>query len=531
MTLRIWPKVRPLFSLLLLLFSSWLPIANASSPKLVYPYEKNDPGTPLNAIDSLIMQNLQAQGFQPAALCSDEVFVRRVYFDLIGTLPESRAVQAFLDDHRPEKRAVLIEELMKRDEFADYWSMKWCDLLRVKAEFPINLWPNAVQAYHRWVHKAMRDNMPMDQFARELLTSSGSNFRVGPVNFYRAVQGRSPEVIAGAVALTFLGTRLEKWPPESRKGFEAFFSRIAYKGTGEWKEEIVCLDPASTTTLHAAYPDGTAVDIPVGQDPRKVFADWLLAPDNPCLSRNMANRIWFWLMGRGIIHEPDDIRPDNPPSNPELLAFLEEELAKAKYDQRHLFRLILNSRTYQQSSIPRSDNPQTESLFGCYAVRRLDAEVLIDALCFLGGAGENYESPIPEPFTYIPNNQRTIALADASITSQFLEMFGRPARDTGLQTERNNQVTDAQRLHLLNSTHVQKKIEDSWRLKALPKQARGNRENLIRLLYVSVLSRHPVPEEISAAQAYQKKLNLKDEQFVTDLAWALINSKEFLCRH
>lgn len=506
-------------------------LAAPANSQIIYPYEKDDAGVALNAIDPLVVAKLKERGIEPAPLCSDEVFVRRVYFDLIGTLPELREVQGFLDDRHPDKRAALIEELMARDEFADYWSMKWCDLLRVKAEFPINLWPNAVQAYHHWVRQAMRDNMPMDQFARELLTSSGSNFRVGPVNFYRAVQGRSPEAIAGAVALTFLGTRLNNWPPESRAGFEAFFSRVAYKGTSEWKEEIVCLDPASTTTLHAALPDGSAVEIPIGQDPRKVFADWLLAPGNPSLSRNIANRTWFWMMGRGIIHEPDDIRPDNPPVNEPLLAFLAQELMSAKYDQRHLFRLILNSRTYQQSSIPRSDNPEVETFFGCYAVRRHDAEVLIDALNWLGGSGENYESPIPEPFTFIPNNQRTIALADGSITSQFLEMFGRPARDTGLQTERNNQVTDAQRLYLLNSSHIQKKMEDSWRIKQLSRSARGNLEKLIRLVYLSVLSRHPLPNEIEAATAFQEKMKLKYDPFAADLAWALINSKEFLYKH
>jgi len=170
------------------------------------------------------------------------------------------------------------------------------------------------------------------------------------------------------------------------------------------------------------------VHITPEQDPRQVFADWLVAGDNPWFARSAVNRVWAWLMGRGIIHEPDDIRPDNPAVNPELLAYLEKELVDADYDLRHIYRLILNSRTYQQSSIPRSDAPESEALFAHYMVRRLDAEVLIDALCWIGGDGESYSSMIPEPFTFIPEYHPTVALADGSITSQFLEMFGRPTR-------------------------------------------------------------------------------------------------------
>lgn len=194
-------------------------------------------------------------------------------------------------------------------------------------------------------------------------------------------------------------------------------------------------------------------------DPREVFADWLIDPKNPWFTRNIVNRIWAWLLGRGIIHEPDDIRPDNPPSNPELLAYLEKELIAAKYDLRHLYRIILNSQTYQLSAIPASDKPQAEVNFAHYPLRRLEAEILIDALNQITGTTEKYSSAVPEPFTFIPEEQRSIELADGSITSSFLEMFGRSSRDTGLVGERNNSPSAAQRLHLLNSSHIQKKIE------------------------------------------------------------------------
>jgi len=328
-----------------------------------------------------------------------------------------------------------------------------------------------------------------------------------------------------------MGVRLEKWSQARRSGMEAFFSRVAYKKTAEWKEEIVYLDPAPADTLKAVLPNGVTVHIQPGKDPREVFAKWLTAPENPWFARNIVNRIWAWLLGRGIIHEPDDIRPDNPAVHPRLLAYLEKELVKADYDLRHIYRLILNSRTYQQSSIPRSDHPDAEVLFAYYPVRQLEAEVLVDALCWISGTRESYSSPIPEPFTFIPEENRSIELADGSITSQFLEMFGRPARDTGLESERNNQPTDAQRLHLLNSTHIQNKLERSRRLNGLIRTAKGNRRMLVNLIYLNILSRYPTPAELAAAVKYFQTKGINTRQATNDLAWVLINTKEFLYRH
>jgi len=494
-------------------------------------FEASGHTTSRNQIDVLMTQGLRRHDLVPANLCSDEVFIRRVYLNVIGTLPEPWEVNQFLRAKNPRKRTILIDRLLERDEFADYWSLKWGDVLRVKAEFPINLWPNAVQAYHRWIHDALKNNMPYDEFARTLLTSSGSNFRVGPVNFYRAIQGQEPSTIAAAVGLTFMGVRTDRWPEERRAGMEAFFSRVAYKKTAEWKEEIVYLDPTPTDPIQAVFPNGTAVTIAPDQDPRCVFADWLIAPENPWFARNIVNRLWAWLFGRGIIHEPDDIRPDNSPVHPEVLAYLEKELVEADYDLRHIYRLILNSATYQQSSIPRSTHPDAETFFACYPVRRLDAEVLIDALCWISGTRESYESMIPEPFTFIPEEHRSIELADGSITSQFLEMFGRPSRDTGLVLERNNEPTDAQRLHMLNSTHIQSKIERSWRIRNAIKSAKGNRRRMVNMVYVTVLSRYPTQAEAAVAMAYFKTKGINPRQAANDLVWALINTKEFLYRH
>ncbi|MEW6252810.1 MAG: DUF1553 domain-containing protein [Planctomycetota bacterium] len=497
----------------------------------VHPFEIAGELSEQNPIDACVLRALRARGIAPAHRCSDEVFIRRVFLDVIGTLPTPEEVRAFLADQRADKRAALIEKLFAREEFADYWALKWCDLLRVKAEFPINLWPNAVQGYHRWVRDALAQNRPYDQFARELLTASGSNFRVPPVNFYRAVQGREPAALARAAALTFMGVRIERWAQEQRRGFEAFFARVAFKSTAEWKEEIVLLNPAANEPLAAVFPDGQRVEVAVGVDPRRVFADWLIAPENPWFARNIVNRIWAWLLGCGIIHEPDDIGAHNPPAIPELLALLERELVVSKYDLRHVYRLILNSGTYQQSALARGEHADADQLFARYPVRRLDAEVLIDAFNQVFGGSEQYTSAIPEPFTFVPERQRTIALADGSISSPFLELFGRPPRDTGLESERDNRFTEGQALHLLNSSHIQKKIENSPHLSRLVQVAGPDRKRLVRSVYLRVLSRAPTEAELKAADEYLRTSGLPIRTAASDLAWALANSKEFLYRH
>jgi hypothetical protein len=497
----------------------------------VYPFESETVVAPGNVIDQYVALALKARDITPARACSDEVFVRRAYLDVIGALPQPVEVRDFLAGKNEGKRAALIDDLLAREEFADYQAMKWCDVLRVKAEFPINLWPNAVQAYHHWIRESIKTNKPYDQFAFELLTSSGSCFRVPPVNFYRAVQSREPSALAEAVALTFMGERIQKWPEDRRAGMAALFSRVRYKTTAEWKEEIVYLDPEKTDAFEAVLPDGTTAKVPAGEDARLAFARWLISKDNPRFIRGIANRVWAWIMGRGIIHEADDIRADNPPSNPALLACLERELARADFDLKALYRLILNSRTYQQSSIPRSNNPQAAALFAYYPVRRVDAEVLIDALCHVTGTREGYSSPIPEPFTFIPEDEATVALADGSISSTFLETFGRPPRDTGLESERSNTPTDSQRLHLLNSTHVRQKIERGPRIREIIRDAQGNRRELVTMLYLTILSRYPTQAETGMAEAYFGSGTGISEKAANDIAWALVNSKEFLYRH
>ena len=547
---------------LLIAVVAWLAVvAGAAPPEIASNvFESSTMPVADTPIDQLVFGKLQQLHIQPV-LCSDAVFVRRAYLDVIGTLPTAQEAKEFIQDpDTKNKRGLLIDRLLERPEFADYWAMKWGDILRIKAEFPVNLWPNAAQVYYRWVQASIVENKPYDKFVRELLTASGSNFRVGPVNFYRAIQNRTPDGIAGAVALTFMGTRVESWPTNRLAGLAAFFSQIGYKSTREWKEEYVFWDPlnsagwaANTNTIWttavptnrppqvAIFPDGTKIRLPSDQDPREVFANWLITPKNPWFKGAIVNRVWDWLLGRGIINEPDDIRPDNPPSNPALLVYLEKELVAGHYDLKHVYRLILNSQTYQLSSMPRFTTPEAEANFASYALRRLDAEVLIDAINKITGASDLYTSPIPEPFTYIPADMPAIGIGDGSITSPFLNLFGRSARVTGLENERNNKPVPAQWLHLLNSSYMQRKLDQGPKLKAIFNSGRKPAA-IIEELYLTILSRFPTPDEVQNAEAYssvsavskpgarQNAAPKRREDWV-DITWSLINSTEFLYRH
>ena len=504
----------------------------AQNAAITGPFDGHPVVVPQGPVDRLMFSRLRRLEIQPAAICSDAVFVRRVYLDTVGTIPSAEEARAFLEDTNPGKRNALIDQLLARDAFADYWSMKWCDLLRVKSEFPIDLWPNAVQAYHRWIHTSLKQNKPYDLFVRELLTASGSNFHDPQVNFYRAVQRKEPRILAQTVALTFMGSRTDQWPEKQQADMALFFSQVGYKSTAEWKEEIIFFDTtkASNAFFNATFPDGTTVRIDAGKDPREVFADWLIQPKNPWFARNIVNRIGFWLLGRGMLAEPDNIQADSTPNNPQLLAYLERELIAHRYQLKEIYRQIMQSQAYQLSCLPRTEDPRAEAEFAYYPVRRLEAEVLIDMLDQITGTTESYTSPIPEPFTFIPEDQNSVCLADASITSPFLELFGRSPRDSGLESERNSRPTAAQCLHLLNSSHIQRKLEQSAKLKALL-QSKDKPRDAVDELYLTILSRHPTESELSVLAAYRQANANTGRRIGIDLAWALINSAEFQYRH
>jgi len=517
----------PLVVLCLLLptLSASLQAAPAADPR----WESEAAVRPRGRLDELVFARLEARGLAPARECSDAVFMRRVYLDTIGAVPTRIEAERFLADRSPGRRAALVDELLARPAFADHWAMRWADLLRVKAEYPVNLWPNAAQAYHRWILEALRQGMPMDRFARELLVSSGSNFREGPVNFYRAAQDRDPRTLARLAVLAFLGERAEKWPEAKLQGLASFFSQVGYKATAEWKEEIVFWDASKPRGAVALFPDGSRPVADPGIDPRVQFADWLLTgPGAPAFRRCIANRTWAWLLGRGIVEEADDLRADNPPSNPELLDYLAESFGREHCDFRALLRLILNSETYQLSFMPPAGVVASD--FACYPLRRLDAELLIDAINAITGTHSQYLSAIPEPYTFVPEDMKAVQLPDGSISSAFLEQFGRPPRDSGLLAERSGRLGPLQQLHLLNSSHILGKLRGPG-IADLLREGSKRPGQVVDLLYLSILSRHPSAEERRLAMAHFKQAGLLSRDAAIDLAWALINSDEFLFKH
>ena len=502
-----------------------------------------------NRIDELVLARLQRLQIPPSPLCGDSEFVRRVYLDTTGLLPSADEARAFLDDPDPDKRAKLIDKLLSSDNFADYWSLRWGDLLRIKSEYPVLLWPKAVAVYYNWLHESIAANKPYDVFVRELLTSTGSDFRCGPANFMRGVPKKDPQTIGETAAVVFMGARLgcarchahpqEDWNLDTNLAMAAFFGKVGYKGTTEWKEEIVFVnpkaalrDPRTRQIVKPQWLGGEPLDIAPDEDPRVRFANWLITPDNPWFSASIVNRIWFWLNGRGIIHEPDDIRPTNPPSNPELLAYLCQELASSHYDLKHIYRLILNSRTYQLASAATDENKFDTDNFSHYTLRRLGAEQLLDAICQVTGTAESYSSPIPEPYTRMPAGFRAIQLPDGCIESATLELLGRPSRDTPFERERTMDLTSQQVLFMINSDHLESKIVNSPRLKGMLASTRPD-SDLVDELYLSTVCRRPAAAERQKVAEYLAKN--KDPKVRTlayqDLLWALLNGKEFLFDH
>jgi hypothetical protein len=436
---------------------------------------------------------------------------------------------------------------MESDDYADCWALKWGDLLRIKSEFPVRIWPKAAHTYYRWVRQSLADNKPYDQFVRELVTASGSNFRCGNVNFLRANPVKDPQTIAESAALIFMGVRLgcarchghptESWSLEDNLAMAAFFGKVAFKPTQEWKEEIVYVNrkaafrsPQSKEIVKPKYLDGETLEVPEQDDPREKFADWLIRPENPYFVKNIVNRVWFWFLGRGIVHEPDDLRPTNPPSNPELLAMLEKDFVAHKYDLKHLFRLVLNSKTYQLSSRPNEWNKDDAVHFSHFYLRRLSAEQLLDAIGQVTETSEPFASPIPEPYTRLPAGYRAVQLYDGDISAPFLELFGRPPRDTPYECDRNLHTSMRQALHMLNSDHVQNRINSSPRLQRWFQEKKTD-EQIVDELYFVALCRPPKAEEKGKFLEFFGKAKNQRGQAVQDAVWAVINAKEFLFNH
>ena len=542
------------------------PFVDSSSQRPKVPAEIS---AAVKEIDS-ILEKSRVQNHIPKIPCaSDAVFFRRAWLCAVGKIPTRSEVNQFLNDKDPAKRAKLIDRLLASEEHADLIAMRFADMLRIKSEFPVNLWPNAVHAFHQQLRTDIFNNRPYSEMAFEMLTASGSNFRIPYANFFRGSGDRTPAGLAKITALTFMGLRVENLKDDKRKEFENFFSRIRYKSTSEWKEEFVFTDPEAVK-IRAWLPGGGSFTInSPEEEPRLVLARALVSDDNPYFARAFVNRAWSWFFGKGLIDPADDISPEPdfqtrvlrslgfdpaPPGckrntytereiHPKLLAFLTDEFRRSHYDMRHLFRLIMNCQAFHASPVvpieltanhperAKTIREQAAKYFLTYPVRRLEAEVLSDCLGVLTGYYGKYSSVIPEPFTYLPTGTRAIQIADGSISSAMLGLFGRPSRDSGQISDRNNHMTASQRLYLLNSNVVYRQISNlGWRIGKNTKwdfERRG-----MQTIYLTILGRPPTPLEKKWIRDYQRALPRKQRSQVwPDLCWVLVNSKEFLYYH
>jgi hypothetical protein len=486
-----------------------------------------------NFIDRLVFRKLRTLNMLPSGPADDAEHLRRVYLDMLGTLPTADEARRFLADRRPDRRARLVEELLRRPEFADFWALQWADLLRVDRAA---LGPKRAYAYYRWVRDSLARNTPLDEFARTLVTAEGPLAEVAPANFYKAVS--KPGQAASTLVQVFLGLRIacaechhhpfDRWSQDDYYGMQAFFSGVGVKNAGGVEalsgEGLARATNPRTGAAILAHPLGEKMPATVEPgDRRALLADWMTAPSNPWFARNLANRVWAHFLGRGLVDPVDDVRATNPPSNPELLDALAEHLVRSKYDLHVLIRLITASRVYQLSSAPNATNERDEQNYSHARFKRVGAEVLLDMVSQTTG--------VPERFSGAAPGTRAIQLWDSKVSHYFLKVFGRPERQSACTCERHHEPSVAQVLHLLNAPEIHAKLthEGGYVAKLMKHQPADG--PLVEELYLTFCSRPPAENERQAALAYLKEHKTDRQQAVEDLAWGLLNSLEFLFNH
>jgi hypothetical protein len=513
----------------------------ATVARVTLPYARLDryPDLPRNNfIDDQLIAKWKHLGLTPSPLCGDEEFFRRIHCDAIGTLPAPADVKAFLADKDPDKRKKAIERVLERPEFVDFWTYKWGDLLRINRDA---LEDKGMWSFHNWVRAQLRDQRPVDEFVRDIITAEGSTFTEGPANYYRVANNALDW--SEATAQVFLGVRLqcarchhhpfEKWSQDDYYGMAAFFVRLGTKRSQEFgifgRETVVFLASSGEQThprkggVVPPHPlDGPRMDDPF--DRRRQLADWLTAKDNPFFARNLVNRFWGYLMGRGLVEPLDDMRATNPASNPELLSALAKDFAQHKFDLKHLLATIMMSRAYQLSSSAAPGNAADAGNvhYARFAVKRLPAEVIADALDFATGTQEKYQG--------LPLGIRAIQLPDTRVRSFLMDVFGRPPRQVTCECERTTQPNIAQALHLLNGDFLNRKMAaPTGRIEKLL-QAKTPLPQIVEELYLTTVSRPPRPDELAKAQGWIAAA-ASPKEGAQDLLWALVNSREFLFNH
>ena len=428
--------------------------------------------------------------------------------------------------------AALVEELLRRPEYADYWALKWADLLRVDR---LKLGRKQAYLYYKWIRDSFAANAPLDRFARELVTAEGPLSEAPAGHFYKVVA--QPNDMASTVSQVFLGVRIDcaqchhhpydRWSQQDYFGMQAHFTQVGFKPTpqGEAVTNAGAAQTKHPRTGEAIFAHALTQPMPEASpdgNRRELLADWLTDGDNPWFARNLANRVWAHFMGRGLVEPVDDFRLTNPPSNPELLDALAEHLGDNDFDMQQLIQLITSSQSYQRRSATNASNTDDQQNYSRFLFKRLDAEVLLDAVCQTTGIGEKFHG--------VPQGSRAIQLWDSNVPHYFLELFGRPVRATACECERAVEPTVGQVLHVLNSPEIQGKLaHDGGRLARLDEQLPGNAE-LVDELYLTFFSRFPTAEEQQVGIEYLGQIDNR-RQAVEDLAWSMMNSLEFLFNH
>lgn len=503
-----------------------------------------------NFVDEAIFANLKELGIPPSPLCDDATFLRRVTLDIGGRLPTEEEAAAFLASTAPDKRDQAIEELLRSPDYADYFASKWNAVLKNRRDDASDMVANF--AFHAWVRDSLLANKPYDQFVRELLAATGTIIGNPPVAWYKRV--KEPKNQIEDVAQLFLGVRMqcaqchhhpfERWSQNDYYSLAAFFTQVGRKPSGTRGEDLIfhqrgvakATNIKTGIALNPAALGDAIPPIAPDEDPRLKLADWMSSPENPFFARALVNRYWKHFFQRGLIEPEDDIRESNPPSNPELLAALEKHFVASGFDLKELVRTITRSSTYQLSATATEHNVRDRQNYARYYPRRLQAEVLLDAIDRVCGTQTDFPN--------LPAGTRAVGLPDNSYnrSTPFLRVFGRPEAESVCECERVQSSSLAQSLHLINASDIKSKLAHaSGRIERLAKEDRSA-ESRIHELYLAAFSREPRPEELKTALEYLNEPrvdadgNAIDSSRATrenlqDLAWALINTKEFLFNH
>lgn len=500
---------------------------------------------PKGFVDELALKKWKALNIAPSKPGSDEAFIRRAYLDAAGILPTAEEVELFLADKSPDKRGKLIDSLLEREEYVDYWSYKLSDLMLVSSR---KLNATAMWAFYNWIRDSVKENKPWDQFAREIFTSSGSSREKGALNYF--VLHKDTIDLTENVTQAFLGQRLtcarchnhplEKWTQKQYYQMANLFSRVGIKNGGTAAENVVFAKvsgdinhPRLLKPMRPAPLDGPEMSLEDLSDRRVQFAAWLTSPKNPFFARSYVNRVWGNFMGRGIVNPIDDVRASNPASNEELLSALTKDFVDHGLDPKRLIRTIMNSSVYQLSSESNATNQNDNKYYSRYIIKRLPAEVMLDAMSQVTGS--------PTAFPGMPAGTRAMQLPDVRIQSQFLDVFGRPARLICDAGERSSDPSIAQALHVINGDTLNKKLMAGDGVVNLFLKLGLSDSRMVDQLYLSAFSRYPSETErgallsqLSQARAVKgtpEAVRDARRQAIEDMTWALLTSKEFLFNH